>query len=81
MARASSKKFSRLPEKGEEDTSNVDIYDAELTDKDYGIILDADGNLKSIFLPVGVTEIPFPIRKILDMFNVGVDLPTRVTLQ
>ena len=47
------------------------IYDTDISDEDYGFILDANGNLKSIFLP---EDIPFKqpknVQRILKIFGI-----------
>lgn len=52
------------------DQDHDDYYDDEISDEDYGFIFDADGNLKSVFLPDDVTELPETIQAILDIFGI-----------
>jgi hypothetical protein len=48
----------------------VEEYD-DITDDDYGFILDSDGNLKSVFLPTDYVSIP---KKVYDIFALfGID--------
>lgn len=42
----------------------------EISDEDYGFILDADGNLKSIFMPEEYTEIPEKVYEIFKLFGI-----------
>jgi hypothetical protein len=54
-----------------EEELELDVYDTDIGDEDYGFIFGPDGELKSVFLP---DELPFrvpeKIAKILEMFGV-----------
>jgi len=44
--------------------------DDEITDEDYGFILDAEGNLKSVFLPIDYEVIPEKVYAIFGLFGI-----------
>lgn len=48
---------------------DTDEYD-DILDDDYGIILDRDGNLKSVFLPENTDDVPEVILEILKIFDI-----------
>jgi len=52
------------------DLEHDEFYDDEISDDDYGFIFDADGNLKSVFLPDDMLEVPETIQAILDIFGI-----------
>lgn len=52
----------------------VDEYDEEdmtISDSDFGFIIDADGNLKSFFIPEEITieDVPESVFEIMEMFG------------
>lgn len=49
--------------------SNTDEYD-DILDDDYGIILDRNGNLKSVFLPENTDDVPEVVLEILKIFDI-----------
>ncbi len=53
-----------------------DLYDDEITDVDYGFVLDSEGNLKTVFVPSVMTEVPERVLKIFELF--GIDNPHMV---
>ncbi len=59
-----------MPKASEALDQEHDYYDDEISDEDYGFIFDADGNLKSVFLPDSVLEVPETIQAILDIFGI-----------
>ena len=60
----------------EEDFTLQDAYDDEITDSDYGFVLDSDGNLKSVFVPSEMMEVPEKALLIFKMF--GIENPHEV---
>jgi hypothetical protein len=55
----------------EELDDELDIYDDEIGDDDYGFIFGPDGELKSVFLPDNLPfTVPEKIAKILEIFGV-----------
>lgn len=52
------------------DQEHDEFYDDAISDDDYGFIFDSDGNLKSVFLPDDVLEVPETIQMILDIFGI-----------
>lgn len=44
--------------------------DDDITDDDFGFILDRDGNLKSVFLPENLDDIPDKVMDILELFDI-----------
>lgn len=42
----------------------------EISDDDYGFILDAEGNLKSVFIPEDYDEIPEKVYAIFKLFGI-----------
>lgn len=49
----------------------LDVYDTDIADDDYGFILSADGELKSVFLPDVIPEdLPENIQKLLAVFGI-----------
>jgi hypothetical protein len=49
-----------------------EAYDVDIGDDDYGFIISADGELKSVFLPNSVPfEVPDTVLKILKMFGIN----------
>lgn len=59
----------------EHDTDEVeyeeeDVYDNGIKDTDYGFVLNSDGELTSVFVPVNPPfEIPETVQQILEMFG------------
>ena len=49
--------------------SDIDDID-DISDDDYGFILDRDGNLKSVFLPDNTDDIPDKVLEILELFEI-----------
>ena len=49
--------------------SDIDDFD-DISDDDYGFILDREGNLKSVFLPENTDEIPDKVLEILELFEI-----------
>lgn len=49
--------------------SDIDDLD-DISDEDYGFILDQEGNLKSVFLPEDTSEIPDKVMEILELFEI-----------
>jgi hypothetical protein len=63
--------MSKMNQSSEQDYNVDDVYDQEITDDDYGFIFDAEGNLKSVFLPDNVPfKTPKNIAKILKIFGI-----------
>jgi len=60
----------------EETVELVELYDDEITDADYGFVLDAEGNLKSVFMPTEYFEVPEKVRAIFAAL--GIDNPEDV---
>ena len=60
--------MSKMTEIREEEYD--EFIDNEISDDDYGFIFDTDGNLKSVFLPDEVFEVPETIQAILDIFGI-----------
>lgn len=55
----------------QEEEEYDEFYDNEISDDDYGFILDSDGNLKSVFFPESADfEVPETVQAILDIFGV-----------
>jgi hypothetical protein len=55
----------------EELADDLDMYDIEIGDDDYGFIFGPDGELKSVFLPDDLPfQVPEKIAKILELFGV-----------
>jgi hypothetical protein len=52
------------------------IDDDEITSEDYGFILDADGNLKSVFMPEHCMELPESVKEICKVF--GIEHPNQI---
>jgi hypothetical protein len=49
-----------------------DMYETDIEDGDYGFILDADGKLKSVFLPETLPfKSPKNVQKIMKIFGVA----------
>lgn len=48
------------------DTDDID----DIMDDDFGFILDKQGNLKSVFLPDNVEDIPDKVLEILELFEI-----------
>lgn len=44
--------------------------DDDISDEDFGFILDREGNLKSVFLPDNTDEIPDKVLEILELFEI-----------
>jgi hypothetical protein len=44
--------------------------DDDISDEDYGFILDREGNLKSVFLPDDTGQIPDKVLEILELFDI-----------
>lgn len=64
--------MSKMNQSHEQEYDVEDIYDQEITDDDYGFIFDAEGNLKSVFLPDNVPfKTPKNISKILKIFGIN----------
>lgn len=53
-----------------------DIYDDEISDEDYGFIIDSNGDLKSVFMAEHYDEIPEKVYAIFKIF--GIDDPEEV---
>lgn len=55
-----------------------DVYEQEIEDDDFGFIVDANGDLKSVFLPdnMSVSDLPESVQKIFELF--GIDDPDRL---
>ena len=49
--------------------SDIDDID-DISDDDYGFILDREGNLKSVFLPENTDDIPDRVLEILELFEI-----------
>lgn len=48
------------------------LYDNDIGEEDYGFIFDADGKLKSVFLPDNLPfKTPENIQKILEIFGIS----------
>ena len=60
----------------EVDTDLID--DDEVTEEDYGFILDAEGNLKSVFMPEHCMELPESVKEICKVF--GIEHPNQIYL-
>ena len=56
--------------------SNLDLYDDEITDEDYGFIIGPDGELKSVFMPMNYFEIPEKVKELFNAF--GIDDPESI---
>jgi len=54
-----------------EEEGVVDLYDDEITEEDYGFVLDGEGELKSVFFPANYFEIPDKVAKILKIMGVN----------
>ncbi|MCX7592423.1 MAG: hypothetical protein N2235_01435 [Fischerella sp.] len=54
----------------DEEMQSQDIYDQEIEDTDFGLIISKNGVLKSLFLPEDNTEVPENIRSILSLLGV-----------
>lgn len=52
-----------------ESQQEFDIDD-DITEEDFGFILDRDGNLKSVFLPDNTDNIPDKVLEILELFEI-----------
>lgn len=52
-----------------ESQQEYDIDD-DISDDDYGFILDREGNLKSVFLPDNTEDIPDKVMEILELFEI-----------
>lgn len=50
--------------------------DDEILPEDYGFILDANGDLKSVFMPENCMELPEAVKKICEVF--GIDNPNDI---
>lgn len=48
-----------------------DVYDREIEDTDFGLVISKNGSLKSLFLPDDDVEIPREVREVLAMFGVS----------
>lgn len=60
----------------EEVESLTDVYDEEITNEDYGLVFDKDGDLKSVFMPTEYFVIP---EKILAIFKaLGIEDPETI---
>jgi hypothetical protein len=60
--------MSKQTERIEEE---LDVYDTDIGDEDYGFIFGPDGELKSVFLPDHMPfEVPEKIRKILELYDI-----------
>ena len=44
--------------------------DDDISEEDFGFILDRDGNLKSVFLPENMDDIPDKVMEILELFEI-----------
>jgi hypothetical protein len=54
-----------------------ELYDDdEISPEDYGFILDANGDLKSVFMPENCMELPEAVKKICEVF--GIDNPNDI---
>lgn len=73
MAKSPGKKSPTQSDLDEGDI--VDIYDVEISDSDFGLIFDSDGNLKSFFLPDGNIVVPETVRIILQTFGIDPENP------
>jgi hypothetical protein len=60
----------------DETDNRQDIYDTEITSKDYGFIVGPDGNLKSVFMPTDYFDIPENVREVFKLF--GINEPEQV---
>lgn len=58
------KELPDLPESLESD------IDDNITDDDFGFVLDRHGNLKSVFLPENLDDIPDKVMDILELFDI-----------
>lgn len=54
----------------DEEMQELDMYDQEIEDSDFGLVISKNGELKSLFLPEDEIEIPREVRIILDLFGV-----------
>jgi len=54
----------------QEDFDLHDAYEDELTDQDYGFVLSPDGELKSVFVPHDMMDIPDKVKSIFSMFGI-----------
>lgn len=59
-----------------EELELVELYDDEITDEDYGFVLDAEGNLKSVFMPSDYFEVPDKVKAIFA--SLGINNPEDV---
>jgi len=44
--------------------------DDDISEEDFGIILDREGNLKSVFLPDNIDDVPDKVLEILELFGI-----------
>lgn len=44
--------------------------DDDISEEDFGFILDREGNLKSVFLPENIDDIPDKVMEILELFEI-----------
>ena len=55
----------------DQELSNEDIYETEITNEDYGFVFGPDGELKSVFLPENLPfKTPENIQKIFEIFGI-----------
>jgi hypothetical protein len=55
----------------DDDVEISDVYDEEITNEDYGFIVGADGELKSVFMPTDYFEIPEKVKAVFETFGIS----------
>jgi hypothetical protein len=73
------KLFKRPELKDDYDNGTAEEYDVNITNSDYGFILDSDGDLKALFLPLNYyNTMPDKVYAVLKLF--GVDDPDSISV-
>ena len=57
----------------------TEFDDDDISDEDYGFILDSDGNLKSVFMPENCMELPEAVKRICEVF--GIENPNDIYIK